>query len=188
MSETLDDKCLATVYELHSQSTNKIYFELRDRVIDDVLMNKIRDGKLSGITAFVQETIQYFYTCANELYEKIHFDKGCNYTVHRGTKQTYLIKDNKVIQPIPFSTSLEERNIENWVGSQCCKWHINFPLNTRFVGIDNPNEGKEIVLPAGILHLTKQWIDIDNIINYNCILEPTKSYNDMLELQKKYNF
>jgi len=184
----MDQSCLETVYELHSASTDKIYTEIRDRIIDDVLMGKIRNGTLSGLTPFVQETLQFFYKRANELYDQIHFKQGCTYVVHRGTKGTKpKIIDNKTVQPIPFSTSLEEKNIENWIGPTCCRWHIFFPLNTRFIGIDNPNEGKEIVLPAGVLHITKQWVE-DGIINYNCHLEPTETYEDMIKLQKEYGF
>jgi len=187
MAQKIDKKCLEVLYSIHSKSQGRVYSELRDRVIDDVLMNRIRNGRLSGITPFVDETIRYFYDCANELYRYVRFKEGCKYIVYRGTKTNYLV-GNIAVQPIPFSASLEEKNTDFWVGKECCRWHIQFPLDTRFVGIDNPKEGKEIILPAGILYLQHAVKDQNGIINYYCQFNATKTYEEMKDLQKKYNF
>jgi len=188
--------CLETIYNLHSKSEDRMYAELQEKVVGDVLMNKIKNNKLIGITPFVIDTIKDFYIVANDLYKRFRFEKGCRYIVYRGTKHfgNYYTGD-KVVQPIPFSTSLDEKNMEEWIGAPesptgktCCKWHIQIPLNTRFVGLDNPNEGREILLPAGILYIKNMNIDSEGITNYYCFLKPTKTFRDMVKLQKMYKF
>jgi hypothetical protein len=154
-------------------------------------MGKIKDGKLRGINDTVKKVINSFYIIANRYYNKYHFKDGCQYIVYRGTKR--LVITDSLVQPIPFSTAIEKEGAENWTGEECCLWEISFPLHTKFVCLDNPNEGKEVILPAGVLKIDKKdIISIDgdegskNITYYKCRLLPTDSEEEMYELWKTY--
>lgn len=184
----MEPNCLEIIYDLHAKKgkTYKYYEEVKERVIGDVLMGKIKNNKLVSITPFVNQTILYFYETAQKMNEEIFFSGGCSYVVYRGIKN---IKpnNNQIVQPIPFSTSLEKENAKNWASDDCCILNISVPVNTHFLCIDNPNEGKEIVLPAGIINIQKTT-KIDNITEYDCVFDPSNTYEKMIELQIKHEY
>jgi len=150
-------------------------------------MGKIKNGKLRGVNEKVKDTIKYFYNFANTLSNQYTL-RGSLYTVYRGVSSPNIIVDNnKIIQPIPFSASIYKENTDNWIGLNGCRLHIIFRSETSFICINNDLEGKEVVLPAGILNIIEEWNE-EIIKNYKCILTPTKTYNEMIELQKKYRY
>lgn len=191
-SKEINHACINVIYELHISLKDKKYKEFTEDVISDIFMGKIKNNKLIGITERVKNTIKYFYYFANKL--SIDYTlKGCVYTVYRGISSNAYIIDNKIIQPIPFSVSILKENTDNWIGLNCCRLHIIFNSETKFICIDNTLEGKEIVLPAGVLNILEEWEENteekpQKIKNYKCVLDPTKTYDEMLELQKNYNY
>jgi hypothetical protein len=186
-SEEIDKKCIEVIYELHITNKDEKYIQFTNNIISDVLMGKIKNGKLRGINDFVKNTIIYFYEFANKL-SNTYILRGCEYTVYRGIFSPNIIVDNnKIIQPIPFSASIYIHNADNWIGVDCCRLHIYFDSETPFICIDNEIEGKEVILPAGVLNIVEQWEE-NGIKNYKCILDSTKTYEEMIELQKKYKY
>jgi hypothetical protein len=182
----LQKTCIEVLYELHSSETDEEYELISDDIIGDMLMNKIKNGKLIDITYSVDRLIKDFYDYAEKMYQKYHFETGCsNYIVYRGTNTNY-VKEGIAVQPIPFSVSIDQKNAYNWVRDNCCMWHIHVPLDTRFLGINNPKEGREVILPAGILVLTSEFLDENGITNYIADFKPCNTYSEMIKLQKDY--
>ena len=166
------ENCIEKVYEKHTSSMDRHYEEVRDNIIDDMLMGKIvskPEGiSLIGMTEKVKSLISLFYKVARKLYTP------CEFTVYRGTRPIKIDKDT-LIQPIPFSTSLDPENAMNWIDEddKCCIWRIRVPRNSLFLCIDNPNEGKEVVLPAGKIRINKSSLP-DSIRVYECEFIPDK--------------
>jgi chaperonin GroEL len=86
-------------------------------------------------------------------------------------------KDDTIIAKIPFSTSIEFENAENWINykTNCCLWAIKVPVETKFLCINNPNEGKEIILPAGKL-IIENTSEHKSVKLFNCLFVPNLEY------------
>lgn len=161
--------CIEEVYKKHTSCMDRYYEEVRDNIIDDMLMGKVvlkpEGVTLVGMTEKVKKLIDLFYKVAKKLYIP------CSFTVYRGTRPIK-IAENTLFQPIPFSTSLVPENAMNWIDEdeKCCIWRINVPKDSLFLCIDNPNEGKEVILPAGMIRIIKS--SMDSIRVYECEFIP----------------
>lgn len=180
---SMEKECLLTIYDCHTSNNSKLYRSVCSSIIDDMLMGKYdKDGRLRKLNDEVKLLIEDYYTLANEFYEKYHFCK-CEdleyYTVYRGSSTEQRSNErsndrsNTIIAHIPFSTSIEPENAENWINykTKCCLWVIRVPVDTKFLCIDNPNEGKEIILPAGKL-IIENINEKNSIKMFECLFKP----------------
>lgn len=152
--------CLLSIYNLHicNKSTNAEYAELIDGVIGDMLMGKYRDGQFRPIKEKgVVALINTFYRLADEFYQKYHFNicpDLTHYVVYRGVSENNagVTRGSVITCYIPFSTCIDKSNAEEWTregtGSLLT---IKVPVDTKFLCMDNADEGKEVVLPSGLL-------------------------------------
>lgn len=157
IDEEFATKCLEAVYACHVGSEDPMYYKVTEDIVGDMLMGKyVEGGVLRGMVPRVLELIDNYYQLADEFYEKYHFC-ACKdlqyYVIYRGTNNSSpeFVPGHKRIALIPFSNSLEKENVFNWVNEDngCCVWRIKVPVDTKFLCLDNDNEGKETVLPAG---------------------------------------
>ena len=175
--------CLDILYNLHTenyQGEDKLgilYTKFTDDVISDGLMNKYnKEGKLKILNKTEEKLINDYYILSSKLHEKYNFEcKGEYYIFYRASSPINII-DNKIEYKIPFYVSIEEKNMFNWINYKlkCCLWKIFTSMNTKFVCINNPNEGKEVVLPAGYMEIiSEEYIDFENdkIKQYNVLFK-----------------
>jgi hypothetical protein len=167
---------ISCIYDKHISNKYSIenYNMFMNDIIDDILMGKISSVEnkiiIKGFNKKVIDTIKLFYKLADTLAELYPTDDDEKYyTVYR--RMNFEFTNDTLIQPIPFSTSIVYEYIKNQCAYAGTKYIyiIDFLKNTRFVSIDNENEGKEIILPACLLKKTKTSFDT-NITIYNCIL------------------
>lgn len=189
---TLGKLCIESIYDFHINQgyDEDLYQEIVESIVGDMLMGKVK-GKNIILERNVDNLIRDFYTLANKYYDMCHFVSGCDsYVLYRGTDRDYNPHGTFVVYPIPFSTSIDEGNTRDWVnkGDACCVWRIRVPLSTRLLALKNDPEGREVVLPAGVLMKTNFGETYDGIKIIDCDFMGTKSYEDMEELQKLYNY
>jgi len=171
--------CLLALYDCHTADKNSTYREVGDGIIDDMLMGKYdKQGNLRKLSKRVEDFIENYYMVARHFYTKYQSCRCSDvshYTVYRGSSTTQNLKNMTVVSTIPFSTSIETENALNWINfkTNCCIWVIKVPTDTMFLCIDNPNEGKEVVLPAGKFYVSAEKV-IEGITTYECDFEAEK--------------
>ena len=159
------------------------YIEIIDSIIGDMLMDKIyikNDQMYLKINKRVLDLISGWY----DLSSKLLIYNTDNITVYRGVSFMD-ISNNKIVQPIPFSSCIDFENALNWIhpddlNSFIMKINIKSGISYTYTG--NLNEGNEVVLPAGIL--TKVNVISCNIVEYD--FEPF-TYSQMIENFDKIN-
>jgi hypothetical protein len=171
----LEKVALEAIYELHTSETDPSYRKLTEDIIGYMLMGKYdKNGNLRELSKQTIGVIKEYYKVADNLYDKYRFAiKGKNerfYTVYKGVNKKLNNDKNRIEFMIPFSTSIEEDNALNWVYDDCCVLVIRFPMDTKFVCIDNPNEGKEVVLPKGVLTIQNEY-DKSGVHTYEGVFE-----------------
>ena len=177
-------------YQLGFINSINNYSVLTNNIIEDGLMGKISvvNGKM-GLKSIVEYTVQImkmFYSIARELESK-YVESGVvekeSFSVYRHINVKF--ENETMIQPIPFSTGLDEECIRHRINPHSDTqflYVIEVPGNIQFVAISNPEEGQELVLPACILKKKNTLIEADGtIVYYTEIQEWTRSYNEMIE-------
>lgn len=153
--------------------------DIINNIIDDMLMNKvyINNAKIYiNINRNILNLINEWYNLSSELQEYNNYP----IVVYRGIKNIDM-KDT-FLHPIPFSTCVEYDNALNWINfndlerSFILKIHVC--PNTSFTFTGNFNEGNEVILPAGMLHVIKIYHE-NNVKIVECSFEQF-SYNEMI--------
>jgi hypothetical protein len=176
------ENCLEILYDLHTSNykgeskLQKLYTSVTDDIINDMLMNKYdKYGKFRQLNDRTLNLIKNYYYLINEFHQMYNFEcKDEYYVLWRGTN-VIDIKNDQVKYEIPFSTSIKKQNVFSWINyeKKCCIWKILVPINTKLLCINNPNEGKEVILPSGYLNIiTKKNIkNEEEVIVYICKFE-----------------
>jgi len=139
------------IYTEHTSTEEKKYKAFCEDIIGDMLMGKYdADGKLRHLVPRVEDIISTFYSLSQQFKKKWKYDSSI-LRVYRGLNLAGKSNTEIIHAQIPFSTSIDEENAFNWSGGDCCILSIEFSSEIDFVCIDNPNEGREVVLPEGIL-------------------------------------
>lgn len=148
---------LEDVYECHKEfgKTDDTYQKICRQIRDDGLMFKYRNGIFIGYNKLTTSTLElinliYLYS---ELYHRRCITTD-SFTVFRGVNnfRKYKVGDS-IVHYIPFSTAIIRNSALDWLrnDNNSCLLEIKVSNNTKFLCINNDHEGKEIVLPQGIL-------------------------------------
>jgi hypothetical protein len=174
---------------------NEKHSQIQEEIIGDGLQGKVKlkEGKyVVSDDKAVNDLITGWYSMANSIHFKIL--SSCNYVVYRGAKLINTDHDEIKLFPIPVSTSKNIENLANWIGyDDRVPIVILFTSDTYFTCLNNPDEGEEIILPAGILKIVSKqeksyniWDKDTNIPTYICHFTPKNTIEEMVEMHKEY--
>lgn len=135
-------------------TANLDYAEIEENIIGDNLMGKVKVRDLVMTVfhnAFVTKLIVDWYAMSAVIRDGL--DHGEAFHVYRGIKLSY-IPEHIIVQPIPFSTAYETDAGIGFTDNGKYLLDITVEPNVAFTCINNPGEGDEIVLPAGVCVIT----------------------------------
>lgn len=145
---------------------NPIFKTIIDKIIDDMLMNKVSYNEESKkIILHINNSIM---TLILDWYKMTNLLPSFELIVYRGVRNM-CSTNNIILQPIPFSTSIEENNAYDWINKEDIStsfiMKINVSNKTKFSVTGNMGEGNEVILPAGCLHFVEK--NFKNNIKFN---------------------
>ena len=168
---------IENICKYHTLISKKKYLYVVDCIMGDVLMGKVsKKNEIIHVilNKMILEVIKKWYDFSSHV--KIYNSKHRFFFVYRGFKSSQTIGKNNILpHPIPFSTCMDYNNAIIWTDdekSYVLKIKITCEIPFTFIG--NINEGNEVIISAGKLHVT----EIENNI-LHCNIVPYETYNIM---------
>ena len=170
------------IYNSHVSMINESidFINIINDIIDDMLMDKISICN-NQMYLQINKRILYLISGWYDLSRKLIIYNNSDIIVYRGVSKMDITND-KIVQPIPFSSCVDFDNSLNWIHFEDPKsfiMKINIKRGFGYTFTGNLNEGNEVVLPAGILSKTNVIKSSEyNIVEYD--FEPF-THSQMLE-------
>jgi len=134
-------------------NSNPHFLDIINNIIGDMLMGRVRfDEKKQQLSLHINN---YILNLITNWYNMIAYLPPFELSVYRGVKNM-CSKQKIILQPIPFSTSIDKNNAYEWINindNNSFIMKINVNKSTRFSVTGNYAEGNEVVLPAGYLKM-----------------------------------
>ena len=149
------------VYNIHTLSQDEKYKKVSEDIIGDMLMglNKFTYSYLiQNLTTLQKNLIYDYYYLSNKFYNEYshlyivdYSTRSNEFIVYKGVYNTRIFSEIETFI-VPFSTAIELNSVLHWTDDNRYIYHICITKTTKFLCIDNDNEGKEVVLPCGNLY------------------------------------
>ena len=177
---------LEDIYIIHTSMNDEKYKNICNNIIDDMLMNLNKFSKetlLKKLTNMQKNLILDYYYMSEKLYNsfyentELYNNSDNNFIVYKGV---YNVNRNYILKEftLPFSTAIDIEKVLHWTDEENIIYKIVVNKNTKFICIDNTNEGREVVLPCGKLNKIRDYGEIIQNVCYNiieCVFTQTES-------------
>ncbi len=145
--------------------SNPHFVKIIDNIIGDMLMGRVSfNEKNKKISLHINKSILILI---NHWYIMTNYLPSFELTVYRGVKNMCPSK-KLILQPIPFSTSIQLDNAYEWINNNeetSFIMKINIIKSSKFSVTGNYAEGNEVVLPAGYLKMINSSFENNTKIN-----------------------
>ena len=184
-----------TLYGNHS-----ITDAIKSGIFTSKILNVVDNKPIVNEEQINLQAIEGWYQLASKLSGILYIEGQQYWCVYRVVKDVDIILNDKIIQPLPFSSTYNLEWVKReWSGENlCCLLKILIPFNAPMVVIEPPSEPMymdrnsqyEIVLPAGILHKQSINKDTNGLLVSSYILEPWSLENckDYISVYNTTNF
>jgi hypothetical protein len=165
------------IYLFHITTNDEKYKNVCNNIIDDMLMNLNKfpiETILKKLTIMQKNLILDYYYISEKLYNSFYEDRDLyiniceTFVVYKGFNNINNLDAFKEFI-VPFSTAIDIEKVLHWTDNEHIVYKILVNKKTKFLCIDNTNEGREVVLPCGELTKICNYNEIIKNVYYNIV-------------------